>query len=130
MAEKVIQAIALMKAQGLRFFVNETLRTVSTQQAYYAQGREPMDKINSLREIAGLPAIGYKESQSIVTWTLKSRHILGEAIDVYPVKKDGSVWWGAPYGEFEKLAICFEAVGLEWGGRWKEKDLPHYQLKN
>lgn len=63
--------------------------------------------------------------------TMKSRHLTGHAVDVAAVV-DGEVRWDWPL--YDQLADAFkeaayiENVVIEWGGDWKMRDGPHYQL--
>lgn len=63
--------------------------------------------------------------------TLKSRHITGHAVDLAAVVA-GKVRWDWPlYAKLAtamKAAAAQEGVKLEWGGDWKFKDGPHFQL--
>jgi len=65
--------------------------------------------------------------------TLNSRHLTGDAVDVF-AWIDGYVNWNFSY--YEKIAeVMFKAakelnVEIEWGGNWKGfKDGVHFQLK-
>lgn len=61
--------------------------------------------------------------------TLKSYHIVGQAIDFVPVKNAKAVWDG--YGSADVLKFVAEAkrLGFEWGGDWKDfVDKPHLQF--
>lgn len=68
-----------------------------------------------------------------ITWTLNSYHKTGKAFDVYAYV-DGKATWNSKYYEpiarhLQKIAKdCFN-VELEWGGDWRKKDLPHFQIK-
>jgi peptidoglycan L-alanyl-D-glutamate endopeptidase CwlK len=121
---------------GLRYTVTETLRTQTVQEAYYAQGRKPLEEINGLRKKAGLYLLGPEEGKRIVTKTMNSIHLTGRAADIVPVA-DGRIPWNitaesAPlWLEFGRLG---QESGLEWGGTWKPLDrfgvgwdAPHYQ---
>ncbi len=63
--------------------------------------------------------------------TMKSRHLDGHAVDLAPVM-DGEVRWDWPL--YHKLAAIVkdaahvEGVAIEWGGDWKMRDGPHFQL--
>lgn len=72
------------------------------------------------------------------TKTLNSRHIpdcntvaMGCAVDI-AVTVDGEVRWDWPL--YEKMALVFkeaakiEDVKITWGGDWKLRDGPHYEL--
>jgi peptidoglycan L-alanyl-D-glutamate endopeptidase CwlK len=121
---------------GLRYKVTETLRTQAVQEAYYAQGRKPLEEINALRKKAGLYLLDETEGKRIVTKTMQSVHLTGRAADIVPVV-DGQIPWkitaetAGLWLEFGRLG---QEAGLEWGGTWKPLDrfgigwdVPHYQ---
>ncbi len=65
------------------------------------------------------------------TRTLKSRHIIGQAVDIVPLPVD----WNNPE-PFKLVADAMKKAALElgvritWGGDFKTfKDLPHYQIE-
>ena len=95
-----------LAAQGLTFKVTSGSRTQAEQDALYAQGRT--------------------KPGPVVTWTRKSRHIGGRAIDLTLFSGKNPVWESKHYytaGKFGK------ELGLVWGGDWKRtKDLPHFEL--
>lgn len=69
-----------------------------------------------------------------VSWTNNSLHLpqppsgLALAIDVCPVSYLTVKNWN-PLGEnWLKIGELGESIGLTWGGRWKERDLSHFQL--
>lgn len=89
------------------------LRTVQRQRELYAIGRRGI------------------EGEKPVTWTMKSRHLNGEAFDII-VYRDGKVTWeerdfeivaGHILGKAAKLMIP-----LTWGGSFKKPDMPHFEL--
>lgn len=63
--------------------------------------------------------------------TMNSRHLTGHAVDVAPVVA-GTLRWDWPL--FDSLAVTFKAaaasvaIPVEWGGDWKFRDGPHFQL--
>jgi hypothetical protein len=65
------------------------------------------------------------------TRTLKSRHIIGQAVDIVPLPVD----WNNPapfrlVAEVMKKAAAELGVRITWGGDWRTfKDLPHYQIE-
>lgn len=54
-----------------------------------------------------------------------SYHNYGLAIDICTLE-NGKPDFGAMNARFEKIA---ESYGLEWGGNWTHKDLPHFELR-
>ena len=133
LAAAAAQAIEAMKVAGLEICIVETNRTKEVQQAYYAQGREPLDVVNAMRRACGLWEITERENQRTVTQTLNSRHIGGNAIDLCPMK-DGRCWWDAPQEVWEEMGRIGEENGLDWcaggyGQTWgKGWDNPHFEL--
>jgi len=63
--------------------------------------------------------------------TMNSRHLTGHAVDVVALL-EGKVRWDWPL--YDRIAKAFKAaakaegVPLEWGGDWKFRDGPHFQL--
>lgn len=63
--------------------------------------------------------------------TLRSRHLTGHAVDL-AVKVGSEIRWDWPL--YSALAVVMKDaakqlnIPLEWGGDWKFKDGPHYQL--
>ena len=77
-----------------------------------------------------------KERQKLLvasgaSWTMNSRHLTGHAFDIAVTVK-GEVMWAWPlYDAMHK--IIFKAaqdvhVPIAWGGDWKVKDGPHFEL--
>lgn len=67
-----------------------------------------------------------------VSWTIRSKHLDGDAIDICPY----STWslhgpdklqWDAADPIWTRLGQIGEGLGLRWGGRWKQKDLGHFE---
>lgn len=95
-----------MKAHGLTVKIISGTRSYSEQDALYAQGRtKPGPKVTNAR--AGF-----------------SRHNFGVAVDIGVFKgskyfqEHPAYTWLGPIGEAQKL---------DWGGRWKTPDRPHYE---
>lgn len=105
-----------------RFMVTEGRRTQQRQDELYAQGRTTKGQI--------------------VTWTRKSKHIDGEAVDLAPVDQAGAIPWG-DFSRFDEISRhVFAAakelgVSIRWGADWDkdgqarergESDSPHFEL--
>jgi peptidoglycan L-alanyl-D-glutamate endopeptidase CwlK len=107
--------------------INETLRDLPTQMAYFVRGRMDPEYVKQFYAAAGLYEIGDVEARTICTKTLRSNHMSGRAADFVPVK-DGKLWWNAPKEVWETMGEVGEACGLKWGGRWKAfPDSPHFE---
>lgn len=122
-----------MKIAGIKFKVTQTLRTHDEQKALYAQGRHPINIVNTLRKTAGLAPISQIENKKKVTWTMNSKHLPKSdgksiAFDICILDKLDKPDWNST--NLYKLAgEIGESIGLVWGGRWKNPDLPHFELK-
>ena len=88
------------------FNVSEGLRTEEQQREYVRQGKSR---------------------------TMKSKHLTGEAVDLYPLSMDRKV---VDWPRFEELAdLMFQVasdqgVEIVWGGHWKTfVDKCHFELK-
>lgn len=92
------------KEQGIEILIYDALRTEAEQRANIANG---------------------------VSKTMKSYHIVGQALDFVPIDpKNGSALWNG-YGaaDIKKAISKAKALGFEWGGDWKGfVDKPHLQF--
>ena len=69
---------------------------------------------------------------------LQSYHQYGFAIDIWSVRDGEIVAYNKKISanerdkisinDAQKLGPIGESLGLEWGGRWSNKDWPHFQL--
>jgi peptidoglycan L-alanyl-D-glutamate endopeptidase CwlK len=107
MAEKLL---AKAVAVGIELTVTQTYRTPDEQAALYARGRTEPGPI-----VTHAPP-GY-------SW-----HEFRRAFDVAITHFPGDMTKADLYdGPWENVGALGEAVGLEWGGRWKHQDRPHFQ---
>jgi peptidoglycan LD-endopeptidase CwlK len=136
---RATKALADLKARGIPYAVTYTLRTYAEQAALYAQGRQDLLTVNSLRDAAGLPHIGQADNSYVVTQcdgkriseggTGRSPHQLGTAIDCVPSDNGSPLWPPTSDPRWVQIAQSFKAQGFQWGGEWKDfPDFPHYQL--
>ena len=109
LARSFLEKAAAALPAGVAVKIISGTRSYKEQDALYAKGRTlPGPKVTNARG-------GY------------SNHNFGVAFDI-------GLFQGAKYLEesplYAKLGPIGEAVGLEWGGRWKSiQDEPHYQAK-
>ena len=130
---------ARMAEAGIPFALVCVIRSQAEQDAYFAQGRMPIEIVNDRRMTAGLSPITIAQN-NVVTHTRVSRHFPNKdgratAFDIeilrdkthatYDLKYDGNAD-GIP--DYEQAARIGESVGLEAGGHWASfHDWPHYQ---
>lgn len=113
--------------------VTSTLRSVDEQAALYAQGRQALDRVNALREKAGMYPCTLSENNYTVTncdgVKVKSNHQGGRALDIVPLNDQGSPTW-PPGGDprWQKIADIMKGQGFQWGGDWTNKDMPHFEM--
>jgi peptidoglycan L-alanyl-D-glutamate endopeptidase CwlK len=135
-----VEFIRLLAAEDVPCRVDETLRTRDTQEAYWLQGRAPLEEVNAARGKAGLYLLTEAENRAVITWTRESPHLKGEAIDVVPLLSRGDGRFFVPWdyaafaGIWLRMGRLGQSLGLEWGGSWPPlidgaigKDPPHYQ---
>ena len=103
---KLVEVVKLAITKSpLDFSISEGLRTVERQKELVAQ----------------------KKSQ-----TMKSRHLVGEAVDIC-VLLDGKANWD--FDNYRIVADVFKdcaaelGVKITWGGDWKMLDGPHFQIE-
>ena len=126
--------VAALKAQQIPHVVTSTRRTAKEQYALWCQGRKPLDEVNAARLDALMPSIGAADNTYVVTKAdgkaVLSNHQSGLAMDVVPMNRYGEPVWPYPSDpRWERIAAVGEALGLEWGGRWKDfPDYPHWQM--
>ncbi len=70
-----------------------------------------------------------------VSWTLDSKHLaqppkgLALACDIAPKELLKQKGWAPSSPKWEEMGVAGESLGLIWGGRWKARDLSHFELK-
>lgn len=107
MAQRLIAECA---KEGVILIVTHTYRSYEEQAMLYAQGREAPGKV--------------------VTWAPPgySWHNFRRAFDVAIKSWIGDSTRNDLYdGPWEFIGNMGEKCGLEWGGRWKKPDRPHFQ---
>jgi len=124
--------LALSKSP-IDFMVLEGKRTVERQHQLFGQGRNA----EQLRR-AGVDPKHARPDMDVVTWTLKSNHFTGRAVDLVPYPVD----WN-DLSKFNAMAkVMMEAAKelgtpIRWGADWDrdgnprekgESDSPHFEL--
>lgn len=116
MQEKARAFAGKMAETGIPFMFTCTFRSQEEQDELYAQGRT----VPNTRK---------------VTWTRHSRHTERDAFDI-AILKDGKPTWDVKVNinvndapDYAEAGQIGESLGLEWGGRWRSPDYPHFQLK-
>lgn len=62
-----------------------------------------------------------------VSWTTRSKHLDGLAIDLCPTALLSLKGWAPGSPLWQQLGAIGEGLGLRWGGRWKQRDLGHFE---
>ena len=101
-----MELIARCAEQGIPLFVVDTLRT-------------PAEQAENLRRG--------------VSWTPNSKHLFGCAIDVCPFEifnahGPDKLQWNADDPVWLRIGEIGEKLGLVWGGRWKHRDMGHFEM--
>jgi peptidoglycan L-alanyl-D-glutamate endopeptidase CwlK len=108
---KARRHLQLCEEAGIDLLVTSTYRDNESQAELFAQGRTKPGRIVT-KANAG-----------------ESYHNFKCAYDVVPLRAGKPVWTtsGADAKLWLKVGELGELAGLEWGGRWKFKDMPHFQ---
>ena len=104
---KAVMLLARCVEAGIPIMVIDTLRTHEEQQENLRKG---------------------------VSWIQHSTHEDGDAIDICPyeifrAEGQDKLLWDGSNPLLEKIGLIGEKCGLVWGGRWKKRDLGHFELK-
>lgn len=104
MLKRVKLFLSKLEKEKIGIVISESRRSSERQKWLYAQGRTRLG--------------------AIVTWTLKSKHIEGLAIDV-AFSINGKTSYN---GDWQRIGAIGESCGLAWGGRWSTPDKPHFEF--
>ena len=104
MLTRVKLFLTKLEKENISIVISESRRSLERQKWLYAQGRT--------------------RPGAVVTWTLKSKHIDGLAIDV-AFLINGKASYN---GDWQALGKIGESCGLAWGGRWTTPDKPHFEF--
>lgn len=109
--EKAEKLLELALAEGIELVITQTFRSPDEQAALYARGRTAPGVI-----VTNAPP-GY-------SWH-EFRRAFDVAIADFPGDRTKKDLYDGPW---ERVGDLGESIGLEWGGRWKHPDRPHFQL--
>lgn len=101
-----MELIARCAEQGIPVMIVDTLRTQLEQEENLKKG---------------------------VSWTLNSKHLTGNAIDlapydVYQLHGPDKLKWDSNDPVWQKIGTIGKSLGLIWGGDWKQKDMGHFEI--
>lgn len=114
---------------GYKPMVVETRRDLAVQMAYYSRSRMNPTDVRLMFEAAGLWRISESEARIPSTWTLKSKHLTGRAMDLAPSKDGFTPDWGAPDEVWRRVGHYAGELGLKCGGDWSTTpDRPHVEM--
>jgi peptidoglycan LD-endopeptidase CwlK len=103
------QLIEQAVAAGINAKVIAGTRTYAEQNKIYAQGRTAPGRIVT-------------KARGGQSW-----HNFGLAFDIGIFSADGKTYYGeSPL--YKRVGAIGEGLGLEWGGKWKFNDEPHFQF--
>jgi hypothetical protein len=102
-----MELLARLTEAGIHVFVVDTLRTPAEHAANLARG---------------------------VSWTTRSKHLDGDAIDICPFETyalhgPDKLQWDASDPIWQKIGAIGESLGLRWGGRFKQRDMGHFEFQ-
>lgn len=98
------------EAAGIPCEIVQGTRTFAEQQTVYDQGRTT----------PGAVVTNAKPGDSY--------HQYGLAFDVVPTAYKNLPDWNPTGPLWSRIGAIGQGLGLEWGGSWTKKDLPHFQL--
>ncbi len=125
------------------FILSEVYRSPDLQRAYYAQGREKVAIVNSLRRAVGLAPISELENRKKVTnsrpGTSKHQQTPSKAIDILFIEPVSKRIAENPefYTAMARMIREFDP-GITWGADWNRNwktsderliDMPHFEVQ-
>lgn len=108
-------------------FIVQAYRSPEEQDALYAQGRETLETVNSIRARLGLDPI-LKDENHIVTNARAnaSFHQSRRACDIISYPDGSSAQW-SDMAFYKLLWSHLEVRGWRWGGNFKRPDNDHFE---
>lgn len=106
--DKCLELVELSYKNGYQIIVTQGYRSISEQDALYAQGRTK----------AGQVVTNAKGGQSNHNYRL--------AFDIAVLNSDGTIDWNTD-SKYKIIGKLGQSIGLDWGGVWSFVDLPHFE---
>lgn len=124
--------LARGKAAGLSIVITCTFRSAEYQAQLYAQGRTQA-QLNA----AGVRATAQPSKPRVTNAKPgKSAHEYmadgkpaAKAFDFVPLDAVGKPIWADKHPAWQQAGRIAVGLGLDWGGNWKFRDMPHCQLR-
>ena len=113
---------------GIEILIYCTYRSNAEQDVEYAKGRTVSSGINVSKKLPlGSVVTHAKGGQSMHNCTDLQGNPSSKAFDCVPMKNNICQW--KDLESYDIMGEIGEGLGLVWGGRWKQKDRPHFQLE-
>lgn len=110
-------------SKGLRIRASCVWRSPEEQEKQFFSGRDKAGRLIN-------PSLWRSNARAWESW-----HQYGFAFDACLVNPDGSIDWTLKKDnnldlkpDFEQFSQICLMNGIEWGGKWKKKDYPHFQI--
>lgn len=122
----LLMALTELENENIFYFIIEAGRSLLTQCLYALQGRLDGIEQSDLEWACQQAKIRQPDKQKI-TWTLRSNHLSGQAVDIMPIK-DGKIDYS---NQDERIVTVMKKAGFIWGGDWEgaRRDPPHFELR-
>lgn len=108
-----LQRLCALRGKNIKF--TQTYRTPEEQAALYAKGRTAPGPI-----VTHAPP-GYSWHEFRCAFDVAEADATPYDMGAPGISAEDEGWW-------EEVGMIGESLGLEWGGRWKHPDRPHFQL--
>lgn len=125
-----VRQMSVILADEFTFRVTQGLRSWNEQAALYAQGRETLIQVNSMRKaVHWAPLTEFENIRVTNAAPGYSWHNFGMAVDVVPDNIDIPGFqpdWNEAHPSWARLIVVGRSVGLVNGISWHDE--PHFQL--
>jgi hypothetical protein len=128
--DALVKATIEMDRLEIKYCIIEAGRSLLTQLLYFLQGRLdniPDFSFSDLQWACQQAGIRPPDKQKI-TWTLKSNHLDGKAVDIMPLLENGNISWNK---QDQRIIDTMKKYGFIAGADWEEEknDPPHFEYR-